>query len=81
MTGPENYIRHNGIFKNVFNILIVQISGLGRTLHLIKDMNEFGFQAKGESSHFAKERNTDSVRKGCHINSKKKYIDKFIIIL
>ena len=42
-----------GTFKNVFNILIVQISGLGRTLHLAKDMNdqmvEFGFQAKCES--------------------------------
>ena len=42
-----------GTFKNVFNILVVQISGLGRTLHLAKDMNdqmvEFGFQAKCES--------------------------------
>ena len=42
-----------GTFKNVFNILIVQISSLGRTLHLAKDMNdqmiEFGFQVKGES--------------------------------
>ena len=27
-------LRHMGTFKNVFNILIVQISGLGRTLHL-----------------------------------------------
>ena len=40
-------------FKTVFNILIVQIPGLVRTLHLAKDMNdqivEFGFQAKGES--------------------------------
>ena len=27
-------------FKNVFNILIVQIPGLGRTLHLTKDMND-----------------------------------------
>ena len=68
-------LRHMGTFKNVFNILIVQISGLGRTLHLAKDMNdqmvEFGFQAKGESWHFAKKRNTDRyVRKGCHINSK-----------
>ena len=39
-----------GTFKNDFNILIVQISGLGRTLHLAKDMNdqmvEFGIQAK-----------------------------------
>ena len=44
-------LRHKGTFKNVFNILIVQISGLGMTLHLAKDMNdqmvEFGFQAKG----------------------------------
>ena len=35
-----------------FNILIMQILGLGRTLHLTKDMNdhmvEFGFQVKGE---------------------------------
>ena len=42
-----------GTFKNVFSILIVQISALDRTLHLAKDMNdqmvEFGFQAKGES--------------------------------
>ena len=42
-----------GTFKNDFNILIVQISGLGRTLHLAKyiddQMVEFGFQAKGES--------------------------------
>ena len=44
-----------GTFKNVFNILIdiVQISGLGRTLNIAKDMNdqmvEFGFQAKVES--------------------------------
>ena len=42
-------LRHMGTFKNVFNILIVQISGLDRTLHLAKDMNgqmvEFGFQA------------------------------------
>ena len=29
-----------GTFKNVFNVLIVQISGLGRTLHLAKDMND-----------------------------------------
>ena len=46
MTGPEN--RHTSI-----HILIVQIPGLGRTLHLTKDMNdqmvEFGFQGKGES--------------------------------
>ena len=46
-------LRHIGTFKNVFNILIVQIPGLGRTLHLTKDMNdqmvEFGFQVKGES--------------------------------
>ena len=42
-----------GTFKKVFNILIVQITGLGRTLHLTKVMNdqivEFGFQVKGES--------------------------------
>ena len=42
-----------GIFKHVFNILIVQIPDLGRTLYLTKDMNdqmvEFGFQVKGES--------------------------------
>ena len=67
--------RHMGTFKKVFNILIVQIPGLGRTLHLSKDINdqmvEFGFQVKGESWHFAKKRNTDGyVRKGCHINSK-----------
>ena len=65
-------LRHMGTFKNVFNILIVQISGLGRTLHLAKDiydqMVEFGFQAKGESWHFAKKRNIDRcVRKGCLI--------------
>ena len=64
-----------GTFKNVFKILIVQIPGLGRTLHLTKDMNdqmvEFGFQVKGESIHFAKKQNTARyVRKGCHINSK-----------
>ena len=63
-----------GTFKNVFNILIVQITDLGRTLHLTKDMNdqmvEFDFQVKDESCHFAKKRNTDRyVRKGCHINS------------
>ena len=37
----------------VFNIPIVQIPGLGRTLHLTKDMNdqmvEFSFQVKVES--------------------------------
>ena len=42
-----------GNIQNVLNILIVQIPGLGRTLHLTKDMNdqmvEFGFQGKGES--------------------------------
>ena len=45
-----------GTLKNVFNILIVQIPGLGRTLHLTKDthdkmveFHEFGFQVKGES--------------------------------
>ena len=41
-------LRHMGTFKIVFNIFIVQIPGLGRTLHLTKDMNdqtvEFGFQ-------------------------------------
>ena len=68
-------LRHMGTFKIVLNIFIVQIPGLGRTLHLTKDMNdqmvEFGFQVKGESWHFAKKRNTDIyVRKGCHINSK-----------
>ena len=61
-------LRHIGTAKNVFNILIVQISGLGRTLHLAKDMNdqmvEFGIQAKGESWHFAKKRNTDMCVKG-----------------
>ena len=55
-------LRRMGTFKNVFNILIVQITSLGRTLHLTKDMNdqmvEFGFQVKGESWHFAKKRNT-----------------------
>ena len=59
-----------------FHILIVQIPGLGSTLHLTKDMNdqmvEFGFQGKGESRHFAKKRNTARyVGKGCmYINSK-----------
>ena len=64
-----------GTFKNVFNILIVQIPCLDRILNLTKDMNdqmvELGFQVKGESWHFAKKRDTDRyVRKGCHINSK-----------
>ena len=68
-------LRHIGIFKNVFHILIVQIPGLGRTLHPTKDTNdpmvEFGFQGKGESWHFAKKRNTARYfGKGCHINSK-----------
>ena len=66
-------LRHIGTFKNVFHILIVQIPGLGRTLHLTKDMNdqmvEFGFQGKVESWHFAIKRNW-YVGKGCHINSK-----------
>ena len=67
--------RHMGTFKNVFNILIVQVPGLGRNLHLTNDMNdqmaEFGFHVKGESWHFAKKRNSDRyVHKGCHINSK-----------
>ena len=62
-------------FKNVFKILIVQIPGWGKTLHLTKHMNdqmlEFDIQAKSESWHFAKKRNTAwYVRKGCHINSK-----------
>ena len=79
-------LRHIGTFKNVFHILIVQIPGLGRTLHLTKDTNdqmvEFGFQVKGESWHFVQKRNTVRyVGKGCHINSKKQIIDKFIIIL
>ena len=46
-------LRHMGSFKIVFNILIVQIPGLGRTLHLTKDINdqmvEFDFQVNGES--------------------------------
>ena len=46
-------LRQMGTLKNVVNILIVQFPGLGRTLHLAKDMNdqmvEFGFPAKGES--------------------------------
>ena len=68
-------LKHIGTFKNVFHILIVQIPGLDRTLHLTKDMNdqmvEFGFQGKGKSWHFAKKRNTARcVGKGCHINSK-----------
>ena len=49
-------------FKNVFKILIVQISCWGRTLHLTKDMNDHmvdsHFQVKGEYWHFAKKRNT-----------------------
>ena len=66
-------LRLMGTFKNVFNILIVQIPGLGRTLHLTKDMNdemvEFDVQAKGESWHLAKKWNTDRyVRNGCRIN-------------
>ena len=68
-----------------FNILIVQIPDLGRTLHLTKDMKDqmvdFGFQVKGGSWHFAKNLNTlRHVRKGCHINSKYQSIDKFIIL-
>ena len=46
-------LRRMRTFKNVFNILIVQIPGLGRTLHLTKDMNdqlvEYDFQVRGES--------------------------------
>ena len=64
MTGPENQhqlrkqsvVSNLGAYGNIqtcFNILIVQIPGLGRTLHLAKDMNdqmvEFGFQVKCES--------------------------------
>ena len=45
-------LTHMGTFKTVFNILIVHIPDLGRTLHLTKDMNDqmvkFGFQVKGE---------------------------------
>ena len=44
-------------FKNVFEILIVQIPYLGRALDLTKDtsdqMVEFDFQVNGESCHFA----------------------------
>ena len=51
-----------GTFKNVVKILIVQIPGWGRTLHLIKDMNdqmvEFDFQVKGEFWQFAKKNET-----------------------
>ena len=40
-----------GTFKKTFYILIVQIPGLGRTLHLTKDMNdqmvEFGLYLVG----------------------------------
>ena len=62
------YLRNVGTLKNVFNILIVQIPGLGRTLHLTKDMNEqmveFGFLVKGLDIS-PKKRNTDRyVRKG-----------------
>ena len=50
-----------GTFKNVFNVLIVQILCSGMTLHLTKDMNahmvDSHFQVKGESCHFA-EKNT-----------------------
>ena len=46
----------------LLEILIVQIRGWGRTLHLTKDMNNHmvdpHFQVKGESWHFAKKRNT-----------------------
>ena len=51
-------LRLMGTFKNVFNILIVQIPCWGRTLHLTKDMNnhmvDSHFQVKGQSWHFAK---------------------------
>ena len=68
-------LRRMRTFKNVFKILIVQIPGWGRALHLTKDMNDqmvdFDFQVKGESWHFAKKGNTARfVRKGCHLNSK-----------
>ena len=46
-------LRFMGTFKNVFNILIVQILCSGMTLHLTKDMNahmvDSHFQVKGES--------------------------------
>ena len=49
----SNFEAYGNIQKCFLNILIVQIPGLGRTLHLTKDMNdqmvEFGFQVKGES--------------------------------
>ena len=64
MIGPENQhqlrkpravsnLEAYGNIQKFFNILIGQIPGLGRTLHLAKDMNDqmvkFGFQVKGES--------------------------------
>ena len=64
MTGLENQhlllkpravsnLEAYGNIQKCFNVLIVQIPGLGRILHLTKDMNdqmlEFGFQVKGES--------------------------------
>ena len=68
-------LRRMRTFKNVFKILIVQIRGWGRTLHLTKDMNdqmaEYDFQVRGESWHFAKKQNTARyVRKRCHMKSK-----------
>ena len=46
-------LRRMGTFKKVFKIFNVQIPGIGRTLHLTKDINdqmvEFGFHVKGES--------------------------------
>ena len=64
-------LRRVGTFKNVFKILMVQIPGWGRTLHLTKDTNdqmvECDIQVKGESWHFAKKRNQDRY---VNINSK-----------
>ena len=44
-------LRRMRTFKSVFKILIVQIRGWGRTLHLTEDMNDqmgdYDFQAKG----------------------------------
>ena len=42
-------LRHIGTFKNVFHILVVHIPGLGRILHLTKDMNDQMVEGKGES--------------------------------
>ena len=65
-----------GTFKNVFEILIVQIPWGGRTLHLTSDMNyqmvESGFQVNGESWYFAKKNETpqDLFFKGTASNQK-----------